>query len=268
MKHILCLILAMSLFILCGCTGNPPDTIPTTEPPTIPTQTTVPETSVPPETTAPPETTEPVLEHPMHEAFLATGFEYSQGETHDIKHATDGGELVVKTHYEDVLYLYTGDSPEIELASIGATLTLPESWLDRVYVIQHTSGLDCDTGCVYIVSRAVMQAHKDMVHESTPGWTPRWNIDPPYVINDCIFKIWNDRKPEPEGYSGRNYPTYFDENDHSLFFLITSDEIMTLSSDVPVHRFLIDYYGQEYCDQLVGDLVVDRETAISMVRIP
>lgn len=260
MKKAMLLISLLTLALIFNGCGNTDETttpvesamhVETTMQIASPEETTVPATE---------DTTEQILEHPMNNDFVATGFTYAQGEAYEMNCGTEAG-LMVAPCYDDVYYWYTGDSAAIELTALNAVLTLPEEWLDDVYVIQHTYGLNCNTGEVLIVNRALLEAHKENADAEN-------NVL--YGMQDYMVKIWTDEKKESYygDYDPRAEETFIGENETHLFYLLTSENQSAEGSEQQIWRgMLVDGIGQEAYDALVGELIVGPEKAESMISI-
>ncbi len=167
------------------------------------------------ETTGPEEN--PIAaQHPLNDAFVEAGFEYVQGEPWEETHDTGNGEvtyLICSTMY----YRYVGSDPQIRLDALdGVMLTLPEEWLDQVYVIQRTCDATYLDGEVLVVSRSTLQAHQ----ENAAG-----EVEPLDGMYDYLFQITSQAKSDlyytddPRSKDG-----YIGENDDYLYFLTTSED--------------------------------------------
>lgn len=218
---------------------------------TLPAETTLPpETTVPPETTAPPATeTEPTVSVldgiPFHEAYEADGFVHFYGEP---LYTENGGGL-----YYQLYYQYAGDSPVIELRSMGITLTLPEEWLDQVMVIRYWNH-PYNEG-LYIVNKNLWNAYQ----EESPAAGPNNGLQD-FILS--IYCLPTSRYSGPEQFSGSSME-YLHEVDQLVYFLI-----MGMPEDshfTSVRNDLIQKIGQDAYDELVGDLVLDFETAKGMI---
>lgn len=240
------IIFLILLLLMSGCDSAG------TQETTLPPETTVPaETTLPPETTMPPETTLPAETEPtasvlngipFHEAYEADGFVHYCGET--VYGEYGGGS------YYLIFYQYAGDSPVIELKSMGITLTLPEGWLDQVMVIRSWNHPYSES--VYIINKGLWEAYRSGDHE--PGTYDG--------LQDFILAL-------------RCTPSsrFSEQERESLYVLYEHDELVytaTLgapegSSGAIIRNDLIKEIGQDAYDELVGDLVLDFETAKGMI---
>ena len=240
------IIFLILLLLMSGCDSA--GTQETTLPPetTVPVETTLPpETTMPPETTAPPET-EPIASVlngiPFHEAYEADGFVHYCGET--VYGEYGGGS------YYLIFYQYAGDSPVIELKSMGITLTLPEGWLDQVLVIRPWNHPHSES--VYIINKGLWEAYRSGDHE--PGTYDG--------LQDFILAL-----------SCTPSSRFSESMRESLYVLYEHDELVysaTLgapegSSGAIMRNDLIKEIGQDAYDELVGDLVLDYETVEDMI---
>ena len=242
------IIFLILLLLMSGCDSA--GTAETTAPPetTSPAETTLPpETTMPPETTAPPATeTEPTVSVldgiPFHEAYEADGFVHYCGET--LYGEYGGGS------YYLIYYQYAGDSPVIELKSMGITLTLPEEWLDRVLVFRTWNHPHSES--VYIINKGLWEAYRSGDHE--PGTYDG--------LQDFILAL-----------SCTPSSRFSESMRESLYVLYEHDELVYSamlgaqegSSGAIMRNDLIKEIGQDAYDDLVGDLVLDFETAKGMI---
>lgn len=255
--------LVLSLFFAgCGVSAPAETTVPTTVPAVTapPPETTSPEetaspaeTTAPPETTLPPETIPPTTEptglrvedSPFHETFLADGFEHYDGQPVEVDNSVG---------YYLVFYLYTGESPEIELSALGVTLTLPEEWLDQVYVFQVANPIGSSmNGYAYIVSRNVMEAHQSHSESN----------DKLLGVQDYLFSLSSVPLNQRESYAHSHY--LGETEDHVVFAGII--DASNATTGLFMHQELIGKIGQEAYDALVGDLIVTRENIRNFVTI-
>ena len=209
------------------------------------------------EETEPAETTEPLgWQHPLHGEFTADGFEYVQGEPEEVTYFIDD-RYVTETNYAAVYYRYGGTSPVIELASLDMTLTLPEEWLEDVWIIQYTNG---DTGTALIVSRNIMQAHQENA-EGEP--------DLLYGMDDYLVLIDSMVKQDSYGdWNPRSDSSYIGENETHLFFVKTCDTQEPFPSGQSMMRTnLMLKIGQRTYESLLGNLAELPGQIMDMITI-
>ena len=257
MKRIFLLLMIFAL-LLCGCDG--PVIPPSTEPPVVQT----PETTVLP-TTEPPliyvgvPSLEPTdIPHPYRETLESTGFVHVLGENGLGRHYTT---------LDNMMYCYVGDSSVIELPLLNMTLTLPEGWLERVYVLQSVA--ITGEGRVCLLSRKVMEAYED-----SEGFQLSFEPDDiatnKLMYTDYIVSIGQRRKSiTPESWVGASeWETYLGENSAYLYFYGNVDTQDPESSSIRLTRTgLVSKIGQGGSDELVGDLVVDKQMVMDMITI-
>lgn len=252
------LIITLILLLFTGCdSAVPPET-------TLPPETTVPtETSEPavPETTIPPmvstEPAEPV--HPDKAQLTADGFV-----PYEKEYTIDSGGSV---WFWDAKYVYTGDSPEIELAIMEMTITLPEGWVDRVWVIQQ--GCSQDNGSVYITNRAITEAHREWAIRTyeQDGFVP----DELYGWEDFMVRISRQEKIETEDYSNsylRDSAGFLGETEEYYYFAsLAQNQDPNCSEALLTRAGLLRDIGEEAYNALVGDLVLEYDTVRQMISI-
>ena len=138
----------------------------------------------------------------------------------------------------------------IELKSMGLTLTLPDGWLDRVMVFRYWNH-PYNEG-VYVINKDLWDAHyegKDF-ESPHPG------------LQDFILHVHCTPAHRYSGSESR--PGAFYEADELVYFLSTEAELEGLHYTY-MREELIERIGQEAFDELIGDLVLDDETAKSMI---
>lgn len=146
-------------------------------------------------------------------------------------------------------YLYTGDSREVAFDEIGLTLTVPEAWADQVEVVW-SGYLDASDYNVYIVNRRLAEYHGKISRDS-------------YAV-----RIWAVRKNrtteldprtdwEKSEYSSAR--KYLGENNEFYFYVITAEMSWGMDSPMFCKELIVKEKGQDYYDDLVGDLIADPE---------
>ena len=256
------LIITLILLLLTGCdSAVPPETTmpPETTVPVEITEPAVPVTTIPPVVSTEP--TEPV--HPDKAQLTADGFvPYGK------EYSVDSGGRV---SFFDAEYVYTGDSPEIELAIMEMSITLPEGWVDRVWVIQQGSSQD-SSGSVFITNRAITEAHREWAirtyeHYEQDGVVP----DELYGWQDFIVRIGRAKKKETEDYSNaylRDSAGFLGETEKYYYFASLAQNQDPNCSDALLWRnFLLRDIGEEAYNALVGDLVLDYDMVREMITI-
>ena len=252
MKKMFAFLMVFAL-LLCGCDG--PVIPPSTEPPEVQ----IPETTVPP-TTEPPliyvgvpslEPTE--IAHPYHETLESTGFVHVLG-SNNLGKQYDS--------LDSMMYCYIGESSVIELPLLNMTLTLPEGWLDRVYVLQSVSlnGI----GSVKILNRSLMEAYEgfqlrfdtDSIETNTIVW---W---------DYIVSIEQTHRDSVSEWTDTEWDRCVGNNDVFFYrYHIVDANSMKENSNFLVRQDLIETIGQDGYDELVGNLVVDKQMVMNMITI-
>lgn len=257
MKKFVTIMILLTL-LLCGCDG--PVIPPSTEPSVVQT----PETTVLP-TTEPPliyvgvpslEPTE--IANPYDEILESTGFVHVLGSNY-LGRQYDS--------LDSMMYCYIGESSVIELPLLNMTLTLPEGWLERVYVFQSVA--ITGEGRVWLLSRNVMEAYAD-----SEGF--RLSFEPgdiaanKLMYTDYIVSIGQRKKSiAPESWVGASeWETYLGENGAYLYFYGNVDTEDPDCSSIRLSRAdLVAEIGQDGYDDLVGDLVVNKEMVMDMITI-
>ena len=257
MKKLVTIMILLTLF-LCGCDG--PVIPPSTEPPVAQ----IPETTVLPATEprlvfVDVPSLEPMeIANPYDEILESTGFVHVLG-SNDLGKQYDS--------LDSMMYCYIGESSVIELPLLNMTLTLPEGWLERVYVFQNVA--ITGEGRVWLLSRNVMEAYAD-----SEGF--RLSFEPGDIAanklmwTDYIVSIGQRKKSiAPESWVGASeWETYLGENGAYLYFYGNVDTEDPDCSSIRLSRAdLVAEIGQDGYDELVGDLVVDKQMVMDMITI-
>lgn len=257
MKRIFLLLMIFAL-LLCGCDG--PVIPPSTEPPVaqIP-ETTVLSATEPRLVFVDVPSLEPMeIANPYDEILESTGFVHVLG-SNDLGKKYDS--------LDSMMYCYIGESSVIELPLLNMTLTLPEGWLERVYVFQSVA--ITGEGRVWLLSRNVMEAYAD-----SEGF--RLSFEPgdiaanKLMYTDYIVSIGQRKKSiAPESWVGASeWETYLGENGAYLYFYGNVDTEDPNCSSIRLSRAdLVAEIGQDGYDDLVGDLVVDKQRVMDMITI-
>ena len=248
-KKLFPILIVVILLLFTGCVGNNGQ-----HETTLPLETTIPvETMPPPETTEPEDTTQPtpsiptLEDHPYHDAFLRDGFIHIQG--------TPMLDRYGEADFDLVYYLYTGDSPVVELAALDMTLNIPEDWLDRVYIIQNVNIInESHYAYAYIVNREILDGYRDYAdaEEMLFGL-------PDYMLHLYTYEIDESDGDLLDRY--RSDEWYLGETEDRVCFVSFSNG----GENLP--QILIDVIGQDAYDDMVGDLIITREDLDDLVTI-
>ena len=221
---------------LCACNPQgepyPSDEIMTS----TPTQTSEPMVSIPEETKLPTEvpvdSTEPYIIHDEN-------FEvYNEG---------------------DQLYHYIGQDQTVTVKDIGLEIHLPEEWVGQVEVIRNACPERTE---IYIANVQLMQAYAEMNHDE---------IQESYGWLDWILRILAIRKDDTatiEEFDQSEYKICLGESEkYRIYFSCTDMHYMDCETFLPCRTNMIHNQGQEYYDNLVGDLTCTVEQAKEILKV-
>lgn len=261
-----CVLVSVLLLTGCGVSAPAETTVPTT----APAVTAAPETTEPPETTLPPETTEPeetvvLHECPCHQEYFDAQFVVYAGSPEDCNE--DGCALCFR---------YEGTDSTIYHPVLNITLTLPEGWLDQVYVFADSDGLYVDNSALLDAGlKGILGGTWDETGEASDE-----EID--YAKQHCkyafILKIERvdksvydtDGFPRSDGYDPYENPVdgiflWEDESDY-WYAVIDGDELYAQPRWYifwPAQAVL----GEESFDEARASLTLDYDTVREMVTI-
>lgn len=254
--------------VLLGCSSNgvPSEPSESSEPITLTVSSTVPlETEISPPTELPYEMDQ------LYNELLDTQFEHVYGDLH--YYAKDDR----RRSYPPV-FRYAGTSETIHLASLGITLTLPESWVGRVDIIQKcgsTNGM----GRAYISCRALNEAYMEYEKQEL-GYTydtveavmeaSVWDV---FILSLRSYKKEDYQEYGIDRYGedprDPNYMIYLGENEEYYIYAEIPEILNPEWNNCLVIRdhVIINNLGKETYDALVGDLVATPEMIREMVKI-
>lgn len=253
-KNVAIILTALMLLTLSGCGTGP---VETTGPTFIPIETTIPGT-VTQETIASEKLS--VEMHPFYETLISTGFQYSRGE---LEYYSDSSEI----RTSDVEFLYTGESNEIELATMDMTLNLPTDWMNRVVIYQVSADAAAEgsnNGYCYIINRDIIAANWGRESVSVDDLLGGGMVID-YIC--CLSAVSKDEyvdgdPREPE------YAIYLGESDTHYYYMKTPDTQNPDGSELLHTRYaLIDQIGEDAYWELVGDLVLTEDNIREMIVI-
>lgn len=220
------------IFLLTGCTASPQPTVPAPSTSQI-------ETSIPPETTVSP-TTAPDPELLYQEQMASDGFACFEANPFT---------------YESDLYRYTSEDSQIQLTSMGITLTLPMEWMNRVEIVASADE-------VFVTNRAIIDAN-------IVQFLAAEEENDMYGWKDYMFRIYrvdtdsyfegDPRNPEIEVYLG--------ETDTHFYYLMTPETQYEVSEQLQWRSKLIHHIGEDAYYELFGDLIVTPDMIREMVTI-
>ena len=160
----------------------------------------------------------------------------------------------------DSTYWYIGSDPTITLKDFGLKITLPDGWVDRVEIIRNASQDDLE---LYIGNSALMLAY-DME-----------SADPDIKGSDgyfdwvlCVNGVRKDNYIVVEDFDQNKNCIYLGENRKYRFYFKTTDmHDMDCDTFMILREMMIRKEGQEYYDNLVGDLTCTEEQAREILRV-
>lgn len=162
-------------------------------------------------------------------------------------------------------YWYIGSKQTIKLEDFGLEITLPDGWADRVEIIRNT---DPDYLELFIGNSELMRAYENMDREEQDEEA---DIRGSYGYLDWILfahGIRKDNYDEVEYFDKDEYCVYLGENEKFRFYLSTSEmHNMDCSTIMITRQKMIREQGQEYYDNLIGDLVCTVEQAKEILKV-
>lgn len=149
-------------------------------------------------------------------------------------------------------YRYTGEKDAVFMEDLGLTLTIPKEWSDQVEII-YAGGLMSSGYSVYVVNRRLAEEYHGQLTSMA-----------------YVFRIWATRKTASNDGNPRTDTDgrlYLGENNEFFFYGNTAE--MTGGMDTPMFwkGFILREKGQDYYDDLVGDLILDPERIPGLVSI-
>lgn len=165
----------------------------------------------------------------------------------------------------DSTYWYVGSEQTITLEDFGLEITLPDGWADRVEIIRNA---DPDYLELFIGNSELMRAYENMDSEEQ---NDEVNIQGSYGYFDWILLvngIQKDNYDEVEYFEKNEYCIYLGENEKFRFYFATSEmHDMDCDTFMIIRDQMIRDRGQEYYDNLVGDLTCTVEQAKEILKI-
>lgn len=165
----------------------------------------------------------------------------------------------------DLTYWYVGSGQTITLKDFGLEISLPDGWVDRVEIIRNASPDYLD---LFIGNSELMQAYESM-DSAEPNDHP--DIKGTYGYFDwilCVNGIRKDNYDEVERLDHSQYCVYLGENETYRFYFAPTDmHDMNCNTFMITREMMIRKQGQEYYDNLVGDLTCTVEQAKEILKV-
>lgn len=165
----------------------------------------------------------------------------------------------------DSTYWYVGSDQTITLKDFGLEITLPDGWVDRVEIIRNVSQDYLD---LFIGNSELMKAY-----EAMDSAEPKEHVDikGTYGYFDwilCVNGIRKDNYDEVERLDHSQYCVYLGENETYRFYFAPTDmRDMNCNTFMVTREMMIRKQGQEYYDNLVGDLTCTVEQAKEILKV-
>ena len=159
----------------------------------------------------------------------------------------------------DQIYHYVGQNETIMVNDVGLEIHLPDEWVSRVEVIRNASPERTE---IYIANVQLMQAYAEMNHDE---------IQESYGWLDWVLRILAIRKDDIatiEEFSRSEYQIYLGESEkYRIYFSCTDMHHMDCETFLTCRTNMIHNQGQEYYDNLVGDLTCSVEQAREILKV-
>lgn len=159
----------------------------------------------------------------------------------------------------DQIYHYVGQNEAIMVNDVGLEIHLPDEWVSRVEVIRNASPERTE---IYIANVQLMQAYAEMNHDE---------IQESYGWLDWVLRILAIRKDDIatiEEFSRSEYQIYLGESEkYRIYFSCTDMHHMDCETFLTCRTNMIHNQGQEYYDNLVGDLTCSVEQAREILKV-
>lgn len=155
-------------------------------------------------------------------------------------------------------YRYIGSDRTVSLADYGLEVHIPEEWAGQVEVIRNAQPGYLE---LFIANSQLMQAYADMDH---------LEIQQGYGWYDWILLVQAIRKEDTvklADFINSEYRIYLGENDTYQFYFATSDMHSPGDTSITARDILIRKQGQEYYDNLIGDLVCTVDQAKEILKV-
>lgn len=166
---------------------------------------------------------------------------------------------IYKEDESERLYHYIGQSQTVTIRDVGLEIELPEEWVGRVEVIRNARPEYME---LFIGNIRLMEAYADM----GPGHE---EIQRGYGWYDWVLFVQAVRKDNTatiEALDQSENRIYLGENDGYQFYFATAD-MHGEDSFLTARTIMIHNQGQEYYDDLVGDLTCTAEQAKEILKI-
>ncbi len=159
------------------------------------------------------------------------------------------------------LYHYIGQNQTVIIKDVGLKIKLPEEWIGEVEVIRNAEPGYME---LFIGNIHLMQAYADL--EPTPV-----EIQRGFGWYDWVLLVQAVRKDDTatvESLDNSEYRIYLGSNDEYRFYFATSEmHDMDCDTFMIIRDQMIHDRGQEYYDNLVGDLTCTVEQAKEILKI-
>ena len=160
---------------------------------------------------------------------------------------------------KDQIYHYIGQGQTVTVKDVGLEIHVPEEWAGRVEVLRNACS---DRVEIYIGNIQLMQTYADMNHDE---------IQESYGWLDWILRVQAIRKDDTatiEEFDQSEHRICLGENDrYRIYFSCTDMHDMDCETFLTSRANMIHNQGQEYYDNLVGDLTCTAEQAKEILKI-
>lgn len=261
------LMLHIVVMLLCGCDGPviPPSTEPpvvqipeTTEPATQPPETNPPDTTISP-TTEPVETTVE-LTHPLHDEFVAAGYE----------------SYVLDEPDTSVMYRYIGDNATLYVPGLDITLELPENQMSKIEVIALSDDMAENEFRVYVITKNIIDAGCEVHGRHVEGHRCEFQST---LHNFVVYRREKENTEDTwetvsQGQMQQLHPQVFlGETDEYFYFMNSpyfkyEDKGSNVYSAAICWKELQEYYSAEQFADLRDEFYITTELVQEMVTIP
>lgn len=160
---------------------------------------------------------------------------------------------------KDQIYHYIGQGQTVTVKDVGLEIHVPEEWAGRVEVLRNACS---DRVEIYIGNIQLMQTYADMNHDE---------IQESYGWLDWILRVQAIRKDDTatiEEFDQSEHRICLGENDrYRIYFSCTDMHDMDCETFLTSRANMIHNRGEEYYDNLVGDLTCTVEQAKEILKI-
>ena len=160
---------------------------------------------------------------------------------------------------KDQIYHYIGQGQTVTVKDVGLEIHVPEEWAGRVEVLRNACS---DRVEIYIGNIQLMQTYADMNHDE---------IQESYGWLDWILRVQAIRKDDTatiEEFDQSEHRICLGENDrYRIYFSCTDMHDMDCETFFTSRANMIHNRGEEYYDNLVGDLTCTAEQAKEILKI-